>query len=91
LQLRWLITAVAAGCTPRVLLSPAIGPIWTLETASARGFQMPATMPVATLSRPLLLVALLGGALLAATLGLWAYNGTTVFFEMVRTGWLACF
>jgi hypothetical protein len=39
----------------------------------------------------LVLVALLGGALLAATLGLWAYHGTTVFFEIVRAGWLACF
>jgi hypothetical protein len=28
---------------------------------------------------------------LAGTLGLWAYNGTAVFFEMVRTGWVACF
>ena len=43
------------------------------------------------LSRPLLLVALLGGAMLAATLGLWAYYGTTVFFETVRAGWIACF
>jgi hypothetical protein len=29
--------------------------------------------------------------LLAALIGLWAYFGTTVFFEMVRTGWMACF
>ena len=43
------------------------------------------------LSRPLLLVALAGGALAAAALGLWAYYGTAVFFEMVRAGWLACF
>jgi hypothetical protein len=28
---------------------------------------------------------------LAATLGLWVYHGTTVFFEMVRAGWIACF
>jgi len=52
---------------------------------------MSATMPTATLSRPLLLVALLVGALLAATLGLWGYYGTAVFFEMLRNGWLACF
>jgi len=39
----------------------------------------------------MMLAALAGGALLAATLGLWAYYGTTVFFEMVRTGWAACF
>jgi hypothetical protein len=45
----------------------------------------------APLSRPLLLVAVVGGALVAAALGLWAYFGTAVFFEMVRAGWLACF
>ncbi len=42
-------------------------------------------------SRPLVLLGLLGGALIAATLGLWVYYGTAVFFEMVRTGWVACF
>ena len=52
---------------------------------------MAAIVSTASLSRPLLLIALLGGAMLAATLGLWAYYGTTVFFEMVRTGWMACF
>jgi hypothetical protein len=45
----------------------------------------------ASLSRPLLLLAGLGGAIMAGTLGLWAYFGTTVFFEIVRTGWVACF
>jgi hypothetical protein len=44
-----------------------------------------------TLSRPLLFVALICGAMLAGTLGLWAYHGPAVFFEMVRTGWIACF
>jgi len=52
---------------------------------------MSAIVSSVTLSRPLLLVALLGGAMLAATLLLWAYYGTTVFFETVRAGWLACF
>lgn len=42
-------------------------------------------------SWPLLLVAGLAGAMLAATGGLWAFFGTAVFFEMVRTGWIACF
>ncbi|MBI1204198.1 MAG: hypothetical protein GC182_16985 [Rhodopseudomonas sp.] len=40
---------------------------------------------------PLLLLALLGGALLAVTIGLWVHFGSTVFFEVVRTGWSACF
>lgn len=52
---------------------------------------MSAIVSSPTLSRPLLLIALLGGLMLAASLGLWAYYGTTVFFEMVRTGWVACF
>src|SRR4029079_11020863 len=52
---------------------------------------MSAIVSNAPLSRPLLLVAVIGGALVAAALGLWAYYGTAVFFEMVRAGWLACF
>jgi hypothetical protein len=52
---------------------------------------MPATVSAAALSRPVLLIALVGGALLAATLALWVYYGTAVFFEMVRAGWVACF
>jgi hypothetical protein len=53
---------------------------------------MPALVSTARLSRPLLLLlALAGGLIMAATLGLWAYYGTAVFFEMVRAGWVACF
>ena len=54
---------------------------------------MPAINSAATLSRPCLLVVLAGGVLLAMalTIGLWAYYGTAVFFEMVRAGWAACF
>jgi hypothetical protein len=52
---------------------------------------MPATISLSFVSKPLLLVALGGGLLLAAALGLWAYQGTAVFFEMVRDGWIACF
>jgi hypothetical protein len=43
------------------------------------------------LSRPLLLLALVAGLVMAATLGLWGFYGTAVFFEMVRAGWVACF
>jgi hypothetical protein len=39
----------------------------------------------------LALLALIGGLITAATLALWAYYGTAVFFEIVRTGWVACF
>ena len=52
---------------------------------------MPAIAAGSIGSRPLMLVALLLGALLAATFGLWAYHGTAVFFETIRAGWIACF
>ena len=52
---------------------------------------MSAIVSTAKLSRPLLLLALILGFIMAATLGLWAYYGTAVFFEIVRTGWAACF
>jgi hypothetical protein len=53
---------------------------------------MPPTAPItASRMRPLLLLAVLGGAIMAGTVGLWAYYGTAVFFEIVRTGWVACF
>jgi hypothetical protein len=55
------------------------------------GLDMAASISTVSVSRPLMLIALLGGAMLAGTLGLWAYYGTTVFFEMVRTGFVACF
>ena len=31
------------------------------------------------------------GAVLAGTIALWAHYGTAVFFEMVRSGFMACF
>jgi hypothetical protein len=52
---------------------------------------MPANVSTPIVPWPLLLVALAGGLLFAAAIGLWAIVGTTVFFEMVRTGWMACF
>ncbi|MGE0280072.1 MAG: hypothetical protein AB7P20_05595 [Rhizobiaceae bacterium] len=38
-----------------------------------------------------LAAAVFAAVLLATTGGLWAYYGTTVFFEVVRAGWAACF
>jgi hypothetical protein len=53
---------------------------------------MPAIASGSRQSRPLLVVlALIGGLVVAATIMLWAYYGTAVFFELVRTGWVACF
>ena len=58
---------------------------------NSEGLDMSAIVSIASLSRPPMLIALLCGVMLAATLGLWVYYGTTVFFEMVRSGWVACF
>jgi len=52
---------------------------------------MPAIVSAAALSRPVMLMALAGGLLLAMTFALWAYYGTAIFFEMLRAGWAACF
>jgi len=54
---------------------------------------MPATDSLAAQSRPILVVVVAGAVSLAIALaaGLWAYYGTTVFFEMLRAGWAACF
>jgi len=52
---------------------------------------MPALVSFVRLSRPLLLAAAGGALAVAATLALWAYYGTAVFFEVVRAGWAACF
>ena len=41
--------------------------------------------------RPLVLIGLLLGLVLAATVAMWVYYGTAVFFEIVRSGWVACF
>ena len=52
---------------------------------------MPAIGSTASLLRPPVLLGLFGGLLVAITAGMWAYYGTTVFFEIVRTGWISCF
>jgi hypothetical protein len=43
-----------------------------------------------SLSRPVLTAAVIGGALIAATLILWAHFGSAVFYEMLLTGLSAC-
>jgi hypothetical protein len=58
---------------------------------SLGGFGMPAEVSTAIVSRPLVLAAILAGMAVLATLALWAWYGTAMFFEMVRAGWAACF
>ena len=50
-----------------------------------------ATAEHARVSRPIIAGTAVLGLVLAGTGALWAYYGTAVFFEMVRTGWQACF
>ena len=52
---------------------------------------MPALANAPLSSRPLLVLALLAGVLVAATLALWAHYGTAVFFEIIAAGIAACF
>ena len=42
-------------------------------------------------SWPLVAVAAVSGALIAATLALWVHYGTAVFFEIIAAGIAACF
>jgi hypothetical protein len=42
-------------------------------------------------SRPLVVATAIAGLLVVGTAGLWAWYGTTVFFEVIRAGWMACF
>jgi len=80
---------VNCGKRPRSCIALGVRRAYVKELELEAG--MPAIVSNTPLSRPFLLVAVVGGALVAAALGLWAYYGTTVFFEMVRAGWLACF
>ena len=79
--------------TLAALRNPAIGPICIENGAHRQGRRriMPALASGSIAARPLLVIASLAGVLVAATLGLWAYYGTAVFFEVVRAGWVACF
>ena len=40
--------------------------------------------------RPLAIVAVVAGLLLAGTVGLWAHYGTAVFYEMILAGIAMC-
>ena len=51
----------------------------------------PAAASPPTLTRPLLMLGAVAGALTIVTLVLWAWYGTTVFFEVLRAGLAACF
>ena len=52
---------------------------------------MTGVSPIPTMMRPLAAVAALAAALVLGAAVLWAWYGTTVFFEAIRAGWAACF
>jgi hypothetical protein len=70
-----------------------IGVAWPQQRLylTLEGTPMGSDTSVSVPVRPLLVLSLAVAALLAGTGGLWAWYGTAVFFEMVRTGWAACF
>ena len=43
------------------------------------------------LSRPLIVASVLVGAAVAGTIWLWSQYGTAIFFETMRSGFVACF
>jgi hypothetical protein len=52
---------------------------------------MPESVVPRLVSRPLLLAGAVVAVALAGTVLLWAYYGATVFFEVIRAGFVACF
>jgi hypothetical protein len=52
---------------------------------------MPETVAPGSTSRPLILTGAVVAVALAGTLLLWAHYGTTIFFETIRAGFVACF
>jgi len=52
---------------------------------------MPEQVAPRPLSRPLLAAGAAVALALAGAILLWAYYGATVFFEMIRAGFAACF
>ncbi|HEX2537942.1 MAG TPA: hypothetical protein VHL13_06620 [Pseudolabrys sp.] len=53
--------------------------------------RMSAAASTPSLTRPLLVLGAGAGLLAIATLALWGWYGTTVFFELLRAGLAACF
>ncbi|WP_147292560.1 hypothetical protein [Undibacter mobilis] len=56
-----------------------------------QGTDVPVSTQTSSMPWPAMLLSLLVGGIFALTIGLWAYFGSAVFFEMVRSGLAACF
>jgi hypothetical protein len=69
-------------------------PLWLTPFRPIYGepeYPMPETAAPRVMSWPLLAASALIALALAGTVVLWAYYGTTVFFETIRGGFVACF
>jgi hypothetical protein len=80
-----------AACLKNTMLPRLVFRLISPHTTEFRRTVMATAMFPTTLSRPIALAAVVVVLLLGATLGLWAYYGTAIFFEMLRAGWAACF
>jgi hypothetical protein len=52
---------------------------------------MPEAVATPRRTLPILILAAIGGLILAGSLALWVRYGTAVFFETIRAGFTACF
>jgi hypothetical protein len=52
---------------------------------------MPETFAPPVISRPLIVAGVVAVAAVAGTVWLWSQYGSTVFFETIRAGFVACF
>ena len=86
--------------TPQWLSAVRIGTIWIASDARLKIAGLPdkgtanMTSTVSTPSRisqrPLMIVAVVVGILLAGTAAMWAHYGTAVFYEMIVAGIATC-
>lgn len=53
--------------------------------------RIPTTASTPAPARALVLLGAAAGVLALAAMALWVWYGTTVFFEMLRAGFAACF
>ncbi len=63
----------------------------SLERVAAYSWQVAMSETIAGGRYPALIGAAVAALLVAGTMGLWAYYGTAVFFEVIRAGFVACF
>src|SRR5262249_15491404 len=76
--------------TPWVLSRGTILPMSGPSSFSGREMPQTAPLRLRPIPRPMLAAGAVFGVFVAATLALWAYYGSTVFFETIAAGIAAC-